>query len=32
VSFTLVFLWLLRRRVDLETARDAAELALEPAG
>ena len=31
VSFTLVFLWLLRRRVDLETARDAAELALEPA-
>ena len=32
VSFTLVYLWLLRRRVDLETARDAAELALEPAG
>ena len=32
VSFTLVYLWLLRRRVDLEAARDAAELALEPAG
>ena len=31
VSFTLVFLWLLRRRVDLEETRDAAELALEPA-
>lgn len=30
-SFTLVYLWLLRRRVDLEAARDAAELALEPA-
>lgn len=29
-SFTLVYLWLLRRRVDLEEARDAAELALEP--
>ena len=32
VSFTLVYLWLLRRRVDLEVARDAAVLALEPAG
>ena len=32
VSFTLVYLWLLRRRVDLEAARDAAELALEPTG
>jgi len=31
VSFTLAYLWLLRRRVDLEEARDAAELALEPA-
>jgi heme exporter protein C len=30
VSFTLVYLWILRRRVDLEAARDAAELALEP--
>lgn len=30
-SFTLVYLWLLRRRVELEEARDAAELALEPA-
>lgn len=30
-SFTLVYLWLLRRRVDLEEARDVAELALEPA-
>ena len=30
VSFTLVYLWLLRRRVDLEADRDAAELALEP--
>ena len=30
VSFSLVYLWLLRRRVDLEVARDAAELALEP--
>ena len=30
-SFTLVYLWLLRRRVDLEEARDGAELALEPA-
>lgn len=30
-SFTLVYLWLLRRRVDLEEARDTAELALEPA-
>jgi heme exporter protein C len=29
VSFTLVYLWILRRRVDLESARDAAELALE---
>lgn len=29
-SFTLVYLWLLRRRVGLEAARDAAELALEP--
>lgn len=32
VSFTLVYLWLLRRRVDLEASRDAAELALEPTG
>lgn len=31
-SFTLVYLWLLRRRVALEEARDAAELVLEPAG
>ncbi len=30
VSFTLVYLWILRRRVDLEAARDAAELALAP--
>jgi heme exporter protein C len=30
VSFTLVYLWILRRRVDLEAARDAAELALDP--
>ena len=30
VSFTLVYLWMLRRRVDLEAARDASELALEP--
>lgn len=30
-SFTLAYLWLLRRRVDLEKAGDAAELALEPA-
>ena len=30
-SFTIAYLWLLRRRVDLEEARDAAELALEPA-
>ena len=30
VSFTLVYLWILRGRVDLEAARDAAELALEP--
>jgi len=29
-SFTLVYVWMLRRRVDLEVARDAAELALEP--
>ena len=29
-SFTLVYLWLLRRRVELELVRDAAELALEP--
>jgi heme exporter protein C len=29
LSFTLAYLWLLRRRVDLEEARDAAELALE---
>lgn len=28
-SFTLVYLWILRGRVDLEAARDAAELALE---
>ena len=32
VSFTLVYLWLLRRRVDLEAARDTAELGLEPTG
>lgn len=31
VSFTLVYLWLLRRRIDLESERDVAELALEPA-
>lgn len=31
VSFTLVYLWLLRRRTQLETARDAAEFTLEPA-
>ncbi len=30
-SFTLVYLWQLRRRVELEEARDGAELALEPA-
>ena len=30
-SFTLVYLWQLRRRVDLEEARDGADLALEPA-
>jgi heme exporter protein C len=30
-SFTLAYLWLLRRRVDLEEALDTAELALEPA-
>ena len=30
-SFTLVYLWLLRRRLDLEETRDNAELALEPA-
>ena len=32
VSFTLVYVWLLRRRVELEAARDRAELALELAG
>lgn len=32
LSFTLVYLWLLRQRVDLEAARDTAELALEPTG
>ena len=32
VSFTLVYLWLLNRRADLEAARDGVELALEPAG
>lgn len=31
VSFTLAYLWMLRRRIDLEAARDAAEFALEPA-
>jgi heme exporter protein C len=31
-SFTLAYLWLLRRRVDLEKARDGADLSLEPAG
>lgn len=31
VSFTLVYLWILRRRIDLEAARDAADYALEPA-
>jgi heme exporter protein C len=31
LSFTLVYVWLLQRRVELESARDAAELALEPA-
>lgn len=30
-SFTIAYLWLLRRRVDLEEARDAAGFALEPA-
>ena len=30
VSFTLVYAWLLKRRVDLEGARDDIELALEP--
>jgi heme exporter protein C len=30
VSFTLVYLWLLRARVELESARDQAELVLEP--
>lgn len=30
VSFTLVYLWLLRRRIELEEAGDHAELALEP--
>ena len=29
-SFTLVYLWMLRRRIDLEAARDAAALAMEP--
>ena len=32
VTFTLAYLWLLKRRADLEAARDAVELALEPAG
>ena len=32
ISFTLVYVWLLRRRTDLEAARDEVELALEPAG
>lgn len=31
VSFTLVYFWMLRRRIDLEAARDAADVALEPA-
>lgn len=31
-AFTLVYLWLLRRRIELEEALDAAELALEPTG
>jgi len=31
LSFTLVYLWLLRRRVDLEAVRDTAEAALGPA-
>lgn len=30
-SFTIAYLWLLRRRIDLEEAHDAASLALEPA-
>jgi len=30
LSFTLVYLWLLRRRVDLESVRDSAEAALGP--
>ncbi len=30
VSFTIAYVWLLRRRVELETARDTADLALEP--
>lgn len=32
VSFTLVYVWLLRQRVDIEASRDAAEHALEPTG
>ncbi len=31
-AFTLAYLWLLRRRIELEEALDAAELALEPTG
>ena len=30
VSFTIAYVWLLRRRVELESARDAVELALDP--
>ncbi|MES2210006.1 MAG: cytochrome c biogenesis protein CcsA [Chloroflexota bacterium] len=32
VSFTILYAWLLRRRMDLEATRDAAALALEPRG
>ena len=32
VSFTLVYLWLLKRRAHVEAVRDGLELALEPAG
>ena len=32
ISFTLLYIWLLRRRVELEVARDRAELGLELAG
>ena len=32
ISFTVVYIWLLRRRIELEAARDRADLALELAG